>query len=282
MNTTARFTIIIMIAFIITLTLLNCRSDSIHPVTASIMTNINKCVFSPGNCSEILASSVKANTNESLTDKTDKTDKTVKIIPGKSVYNISSYVEYMEDPEKNLTIKEVSSEEMNERFIPNSSEHINFGLSDSAYWIRFAVEMINPDNLHAAAAPAAQTGDTTWHLDLGSTNIYYAEFYYPAAKLSDNSVFSAHADNTSASPPTADSNPDWFVQEGGSFHPLQPGETVYSKVIFRLPEIPVNPGSQTESAHPYYYLRVESKSSLFLPLTIKSGGAVLKSKTYII
>jgi len=54
-------------------------------------------------------------------------------------YPIGRFLEYMEDPGGSLTIDDVISPAYAGKFVPSQKEILNFGATDSAYWVRFRV-----------------------------------------------------------------------------------------------------------------------------------------------
>ncbi len=65
-------------------------------------------------------------------------------------YVLGQFLEYLEDPAGNLTIADVSSPEYAKRFKQSRQEILNFGYTDSIYWVRFLAN--NP-------APRIANGD---------------------------------------------------------------------------------------------------------------------------
>jgi len=61
---------------------------------------------------------------------------------GKSHFSIGLHLEILEDPEGELTISDVISEDFNLKFIQSTTPTPSFGFSNSAYWVRF--ELVNP------------------------------------------------------------------------------------------------------------------------------------------
>ncbi len=59
---------------------------------------------------------------------------------GQGEYIIGEYIEYLEDKNKDLTIDEVISPELNKKFIPSDQKYLNFGYTSSAYWLRFKLK----------------------------------------------------------------------------------------------------------------------------------------------
>ncbi len=54
-------------------------------------------------------------------------------------YPLAPYVEVLEDPTRELTIKNILNGEHPGRFTPALSNTLNFGVSSSAYWLRFSI-----------------------------------------------------------------------------------------------------------------------------------------------
>lgn len=57
---------------------------------------------------------------------------------------IGEYVEYLEDPERNLTLQDLQNPAFQGRFIPSPYSFLQLGFSQSAWWLRLAVH--NPDH----------------------------------------------------------------------------------------------------------------------------------------
>jgi hypothetical protein len=64
----------------------------------------------------------------------------LKLTPDKNRYFLGPHLSYLEDPQKKLSIDDVSSPQMKTRFVKHAGNMINFGLDSSAYWIRFTVD----------------------------------------------------------------------------------------------------------------------------------------------
>jgi hypothetical protein len=64
----------------------------------------------------------------------------LQLIPAKNRYFLGPYLSYLEDPQKNLTIDDVSSPQLRPRFARHAGKITNLGLDDSAYWIRFTLD----------------------------------------------------------------------------------------------------------------------------------------------
>ena len=64
----------------------------------------------------------------------------LQLTPDKNRYFLGPYLAYLEDPQKEFTINDVSSPQMTKRFVKHAGKLINLGLDASAYWIRFTVD----------------------------------------------------------------------------------------------------------------------------------------------
>ena len=84
-------------------------------------------------------------------------------------YFIGPYLAYLEDPQKSLTIVDVSSAQMSGRFVGHTGKMLNLGLNASAYWIRFTVDAFKD-----------QTSQQKWLLYFDWPNrMDYATLYIP-------------------------------------------------------------------------------------------------------
>ncbi|MCB0119669.1 MAG: diguanylate cyclase, partial [Anaerolineales bacterium] len=82
-------------------------------------------------------------------------------------------MEYLEDPTQTLNIEQVSSAEYQYRFIDGETDILNFGLTDSAYWLRFTVRNESQQEEH-------------WLLELARPSMNSVFLYTP---LSDGTGF---------------------------------------------------------------------------------------------
>lgn len=53
---------------------------------------------------------------------------------------IAQYVEYYEDSSETLTIEEVLAPNFDVNFIPHTRDILHFGMTSSAYWVRFQLD----------------------------------------------------------------------------------------------------------------------------------------------
>jgi len=106
-----------------------------------------------------LLSSAKANPSKHI----------LYITPDKDRYSIGPYLYYLEDPEKKLTINDLSSLQMSGRFIKHTGKKLNLGINSYAYWIRFTIVANN-----------IKDSNQKWLLYLGWPNLIdYATLYFP-------------------------------------------------------------------------------------------------------
>jgi len=84
------------------------------------------------------------------------------------VYLLGTYVDYLEDPGGALTFEQISSAQYAAQFKPGTSDVLNFGLSNSVYWLRLRVRN---------DAPA----DRLWRLELVRSTINTIVLYRPAS-----------------------------------------------------------------------------------------------------
>ena len=134
-----------------------------------------------------------------LPAESSATDQILHLTTTEDRYFLGPYLYYLEDPEKNLTISDVSSPQMSDLFVKHTEKLINLGLNSYAYWIRFTV--------------AASTTEKKWLLLFGWPNtIDEATLYIP--KIDD---------------------PGWIVKEVGPVLPAGP-DPLPSRPVDFLPD----------------------------------------------
>ncbi len=94
--------------------------------------------------------------------------KTLLLSDQQNSYSLGMYLEFLEDPEGNLSINDVTSTEYDARFVACNEKVPNFGFTKSVYWVRFRV--VN----------GTKTNICQWRLSLGFANIHYIDLYKPA------------------------------------------------------------------------------------------------------
>jgi len=101
----------------------------------------------------------------------ETTGRILDLMPDRDHYFLGPYLDYLEDPDKKLTINAASSPQMAGRYIKHANKMLNLGLNSYAYWIRFTV---NPSGL--------QDSERRWLLYFGWPNpIDYATLYIPGS-----------------------------------------------------------------------------------------------------
>ncbi len=66
----------------------------------------------------------------------------VTLLEGQTRYPLGLALEYLEDPAKQWTLNEVLTPERSAQFVPSQQKTLNFGFTESAYWVRF--RLVNP------------------------------------------------------------------------------------------------------------------------------------------
>jgi serine phosphatase RsbU (regulator of sigma subunit) len=137
-----------------------------------------------------------------------QTEPILQLAPEMDRYFLGPYLAYMEDPQKKLTIDDVSSPQMSARFVRHAGKMLNLGLESSAYWIRFTVDAIKD-----------QTSQRKWLLYFDWPNrIDYATLYIP--KFPDAG---------------------WFAKEVGRILPTGPDSQPSTPAAFLPPESFIQP-----------------------------------------
>jgi diguanylate cyclase (GGDEF)-like protein len=88
------------------------------------------------------------------------------LTPDKQEYLLGTYLEYLEDPKGELTLEKVRSPEYDPKFKAGSQDILNFGLTDSVYWLRIRIRN---------KAPVT----TKWRLELGRPSLNTIVLYIP-------------------------------------------------------------------------------------------------------
>ena len=124
---------------------------------------------------------------------------TVILTDDQGQYLLGLHLEYLEDPTGILTIEDVTLPEYAARFVPSQKQVPRFGLTDSAYWVRFQVE--NRANPKVA-----------WRLEYEYYHIYLLDLYV----LSDQGTTFSH-------------------HQSGRKYPFSSREIPYRTFVFPLP-----------------------------------------------
>ncbi len=193
------------------------------------------CIMTMLSCVFVLASLQPAMAADVI-----KLDEKVQDLP------LGSHVEILEDKTDKLSIDDVSSDAYSKQFIKHNKDTINLGISNSVFWLRFT--LLKNEKRSQGLEDADQN---RFLLDLDAQFVYYADLYCQ------------NAEQIGAS--EEGGKKVWNVQSRGGLKKLDDNELVYRNVAFQLPEFMSEPTT--------FYLRVESKSPLFIPLRIIKGDA---------
>ena len=82
----------------------------------------------------------------------------------KSEYNLGHYLQVLEDPTGKLNLKDVTSQRYDNLFVSSQEEVLNYGFSESAYWVRFSMK-------------SETVKRSPWVLELGFANAHYVDFF---------------------------------------------------------------------------------------------------------
>jgi PAS domain S-box-containing protein len=86
-------------------------------------------------------------------------------------YSLAPYLELLRDPSQKLTLQDVSSPALDDRFIPNSQSVPNLGITKDAVWVRWRVRNDSATN--------------DWRLALNEPRLGLVSLYTPAGELSN-------------------------------------------------------------------------------------------------
>ena len=79
-------------------------------------------------------------------------------------FDTGPFLEVLEDREGELTLSDVISSRYKDKFYVSPQNVPNYGFSNSAFWVRFAIKNISENQ-------------SPWVLELGFANMHYADFY---------------------------------------------------------------------------------------------------------
>lgn len=146
---------------------------------------------------------------------------------------LQASVQYLEDPDGQWDLETVRSADFDSKWKNGSGHTLNFGYSNSAYWIRFQVRH-------------TQASSDKWIVELGYTLLDRIDFYASLPEPLDANL--------------------WKHTSTGDTFPFAQREYASTDFHFALPD-------QTGGLQSVY-IRVQSESSLVLPLTSWSGDAL--------
>ena len=91
----------------------------------------------------------------------------------KQEYLLGTYLEYLEDPKGELTFEQVSSAQYDSKFSTGKQDILNFGTTDSVYWLRLRI--------HNDAPTAAK-----WRLELARPTVNTIILFIPEKTTPQN------------------------------------------------------------------------------------------------
>ena len=158
-------------------------------------------------------------------------------------FELSPYLEILEDKNRQWTIEEVSSAAFSPEFKPLEARTLNLGITASAIWIRFTISTQKPTA--ASFLPGRK-----WYLDCDRTFLENGDLYIPIEM--EKSAFPGQR---------------WRVIGSSSRDAGGEKQLAVLPFEFQLPE--------TFTAPRTLYLRVQHSAALWLPLVIFSSDAYL-------
>ncbi|MCP4138291.1 MAG: PAS domain S-box protein [bacterium] len=158
------------------------------------------------------------------------------VIDGKTEsYALGTYLEILEDKDKKWTIDHVTAPELSRQFIRSDKEIPSFGISGSAFWVRFTVAVKQAVPFH-------------WKLELEFPLIDYVDLYSPALGGEKNSLTR------------------YRVKKKGYAYPFSQRGNGYSNIVFDI--------NLRQGDHKTYYARIESFDRTELGLFLQTEAAL--------
>jgi hypothetical protein len=160
---------------------------------------------------------------------------TVVLSSGSGHYPLGPHAEILEDKHGEWTIEDVTGPDFVDRFEPVGADVIARVYTDSAFWIRFAIQDLREES-----------DADRWIFEIGAVDVSHIALYEP-----DESAPGG-----------------WLVKETGSLLPFASREIDHHNFLFRL-----TPSGRTPRT---IVLRAESRSELYIPLSLWSPSALLQ------
>jgi class 3 adenylate cyclase len=158
-------------------------------------------------------------------------------------FELGPYLEILEDKNRLWTIEEISSPAFSHKFRPLNTRTLNLGLTSSAIWIRFTIDI-------QKSSAGSFFPNQKWYLDCGRDFLENGDLYIPAGEEK-----------------LALSKKRWRVIGSSRQGALTGKNLAHLPFEFHLPDMSAVPRT--------LYLRVQHPSALYLPLVIFSSDAYL-------
>ncbi len=166
------------------------------------------------------------------------------VTPGQPPTSLADAVEYLEDPDSRLTVEEVSSLPLADRFRVNPrGRELNFGNTRSTYWFRFSLANLATDEI-------------SLFLEVGLPLLDRVELYEPAMIAVQGS--------TGKTPPQS----AFRSRVLGDSLPFDQRQLRIRRLVFPLDVPAATTGT--------YYLQVRTSGTLSLPLTVSSAASYVE------
>ena len=141
---------------------------------------------------------------------------------------LGAYVDVLEDPGGKLRLEDLRRPEAAARFARAGSEPLNFGYTNSAWWLRFAL-------------PGGSPAGEELMLEVAYPSIDRVELHLPEARPGGE--------------------PRYWARLAGDSFPWEAREVRHRTHVFRFP-------APAAAGEHHYYLRVESRGVLTVPLAL--------------
>ena len=163
--------------------------------------------------------------------------------PKQGYVELGPYIEILDDKNREWTIDDVSSSAFADKFSPIHSKVINLGITSSAIWMRFSIE------IRKSVKEAVDTYQK-WYLDFDRDFFEQCDLFIPIINDEQTS-----------------SEPRWQIIGSASRKAMNKGQPVALPLEFNLPDATLLPLT--------LYVRVQHSAALFMPLTIYSHAVFL-------
>ena len=173
------------------------------------------------------------------------------LLPDYDKVSLGTYMATLRDETGNLTIQDVSSQELSNQFTPNSSSSINLGSTQHVYWFKCTIK--TPGHKEKEPRVGGRLNSDEWILYLGK----HLDFY------NDITIF--WQEKNPLNPVSSDTADGWQKRELGMNHAVKTGKRDPIALKVNVPQ---------GGTHDFtIYMRIQTAFGLFLDSVLYAPAA---------